>query len=132
MKKITQFIKRIRGRFESTLPIGMAEFEDFCLKIFDVYGIPDNPSYRHAIATMVLHLGPTVHRKPMNFFARSIRKAQANQCAWEWTQIIKQKEKEDAERPKEVTRLKEVTTQGEASDESLPEQGIQGTSGGMV
>ncbi len=93
------------GFLPSRLPLGMTEFDDFCTSIFKTYSLPDLPSYRHAIASMVMHLGPTTANKPKWFFAKSVRKAMANQIAYENIQKLKKQEQEYMDR----TQAKEVT-----------------------
>lgn len=55
------------------------------------------PSYRHAIATMIMHLGPTTSRKSNYYFASSIRKAMANQIAYQVIQDLKADEEKSVE-----------------------------------
>ena len=86
--------KRFAALFPSKLPTkGAAELDVFCASIFDLYGIPDMPSYRHAIATMIMHLGPQADRKSKSFFARSVKKAMANQIAYELIDHLRKEEK---------------------------------------
>lgn len=93
MKKLKQLYQRIRGRFPSALPKGSKEFDDFVDSILDIYNIPDLPSYRNAIATIIMHLGPITTHKAKKFFAASIHKAMANQVAYEKMQEIRETEK---------------------------------------
>lgn len=91
MKK--QFHK-VLGLFPSKLPTGVAEFDSWSSSIFDTYGLPNLPSYRQAVASMIMHLGPTVDKKAKFFFAKAVRKAQANQIAYEEIQKLKKAEAE--------------------------------------
>lgn len=86
----------------------MGEFETFCDSIFFTYDLPDLPSYRHAIASMIMHLGPTVAVKPKRFFALSVLKAMSNQIAYENIQKLKKQEEEyhkEATLPKALDEL---------------------------
>lgn len=101
MKKL---LSKLRGFFPTALPTGKTEFDQFCLKIFDIYNLPDMRSYREAIATMIMHSGPTISTKSLYYFAKSIRKAQANQVAYNMLMIFKEEAKteEEAEKNKPV------------------------------
>jgi hypothetical protein len=95
MKLLTPF-KKIRHQFASPLPIGMEAFDAWCEKIFTLYKLPDNPSYRHAIATMIMHLGPTKDKAPLSYFAKSVRKAMSNQIAhFKMKEINEARDKQD-------------------------------------
>lgn len=87
MKKIfhkaKSLIHKVRGLFPSQLPTGVDDFNAYILSILDIYSIPHEKSYFSAIATMIMHLPPTCHKKSKFYFAKSIRKAQSNQVAYE-------------------------------------------------
>lgn len=83
----------IRGLFPSALPSKDSDFDQFCSSIFKTYSLPDMPSYRHAIATMIMHLSPTVAFKSKIYFALSIRKAIANEIAYGKIREIRESEK---------------------------------------
>jgi hypothetical protein len=51
------------------------------------------PSYKQALASMIMHLGTTKFYAPKRFFALSIKKAMANQTAYEVIQQIREAEK---------------------------------------
>lgn len=87
------FANKARHRWPSPLPIGRAEFASFADSILETYNIPNLPSYHHAIASMIMHLGPTVTKVPKKFFADSIYKAMANEVAFQKIQELKEKEK---------------------------------------
>ncbi len=97
MKKL---LSKLRGFFPTRLPTGKTEFDTFCLKIFDIYDLPDMRSYREAIATMIMHSGPTVSTKSLYYFAKSIRKAQANQVAYNMLMVFKEEAKAEEEAEK--------------------------------
>lgn len=87
-----QLLNKLKGMFPSKLPTGTADFDSWAVSIFTTYNLPDMPSYRNAIASMIMHLGPTTDKKPLLFFAKAVRKAQANQIAYEEIQKLKQAE----------------------------------------
>lgn len=97
---------RIYDLFPRRLPIGRAEFDDYCSFLFLVHNLPDLPSYRNAVATMVMHLGPTVSRKAPYYFVTSIRKAQANEVAYAVIQEMRALEKQ--KQAEETATLKSV------------------------
>lgn len=90
---IKKIIKQIRGRFPSALPQTKDGFHAFIDSILDIYDLPDMPSYRHAIASMVLHLDPLAIKKPKYYFAASVKKAMANQIAYDIIQDINSAQK---------------------------------------
>lgn len=96
------------------LPITGEEFDQFATKILEAGGLPDNPSYRHAIAGAIMHLDPVTDRKEVSFFAKVIRKSVSNQVAYN---KMKQLEKEDEEKQ---------ATQGLGADESTGPEAPQG------
>ena len=88
--------KNFTGYFPKALPHGVTEFEHFCGYVFDTYGIPNLPSYREAVATMIMHLGPTVDTKAPHYFAKSIRKAMSNEVAYSYLQDRREEKKAEA------------------------------------
>jgi hypothetical protein len=91
-QKVQRFANKTLGLFPTKLPLGMTDFDRFCDSIFDTYELPNDPSYKHAIASMIMHLGPTVASKPKRFFALSVQKAMANQIAYQNIQLLKKNE----------------------------------------
>lgn len=89
------------------LPITIDELDKMSDEIFKLAELPDQPSYRHAIASAIMHLDPITDRKELAFFAKAIRKAISNQVAFN---KMKQLEKEDNE--------KQAATPGTESNES--------------
>jgi fructosamine-3-kinase len=51
-------------------------------------------SYRQAVASGIMHLGMTVDKRSKSYFAKCIKKAMANQIAYENIQLLKQQEQE--------------------------------------
>lgn len=89
--------KKFLTFFPSRLPRGRKEFDDFCSSILSIYGMPNEPTYIHAIGTMILHIGPNHSRKSKRFFANSLIKSQANQVSFAVLQEIKEAEKKKKE-----------------------------------
>lgn len=101
-ENIKKSYKKLIYTLPSKLPVGMNEFDQFCKSVFDTYDLPDAPSYRQAIASMIMHLGPTEARASKRYFAASIYKAMANQIAYENIQLIKKHEAEEMEKQKQL------------------------------
>lgn len=93
--KLKKMIKRFIGFFPQSLPhIGMKDFDAYCDMIFFTYDLPDLPSYRQAIASMIMHLSPTTSSASPFYFAKCVKKAMANQIAYEKIQLLKKEEAE--------------------------------------
>lgn len=94
-EKIKKIFAKLMGMIPGPLPhLGILSFDEFCNDIFTRYDLPDLPSYRNAIASMIMHLGPTCAYKSKFFFAVSVKKAMANQIAYEKIQQLKKEEAE--------------------------------------
>jgi hypothetical protein len=106
--RLVKILRGISGFFPKKLPVGRTEFDSFCCFLFDTYGLPDNPSHRHAIAGMVLQLESTTCKKAPVFFAKSIRKAQANEVAYSVIQEIRNQEKTEAKKAAEKQSQEEA------------------------
>ena len=103
-QKVALKLKQLSGYLPTDLPVGMTDLENFSTDIFKTYDIPDKRSYRHAVATMIMHLGPQTNKVPKMYFVKSIRKAMANQIAFEKIQAIKEEEKAELEAAKVVAQ----------------------------
>lgn len=91
---VKTLFQRFLGRiFATDIPVGLTDFKSFSNKVLDTYSIPNLPSYHHAIASMVQHLGPQTTAVKKYWLARSIRKAMCNQVAFEVIQQIKEEQK---------------------------------------
>jgi hypothetical protein len=64
------------------LPIGMDEFDQWADRIISGTLLPADPdSQKFALATMLMHLAPTVDHECDGYFIKSLRKAAINQIA---------------------------------------------------
>lgn len=115
---LKKLFSQLRGYFPSALPKGAKEFDVFIESILETYNLPDMPSYRHAVASMIMHLGPQTSTKSKIFFARSIRKAMSNQVAYEKIQELK--DAEIAKAKQEQLKADEVTAAVESPIEPRP------------
>ena len=106
LRNVFHFLKLkllwVRGLFPSPLPVGAQAFDAFFATICEVYSLPNLPSYKTAIASQIMHLPATLHKAPMWLFAKSIKKAMANQVAYQIIQDEReaQKKKEADEKAK--------------------------------
>ncbi len=124
LAKAWAFIARIKGFVPVQLPTGAKAFDAFCESILSSYDLPRLPSYKHSIATMIMHLGPTVSHKAPYFFAKSVRKAMANQTAYDAMQRIKEEEKK--------LKTGEATPETEKMPEPLSNSKVQEASNPLV
>lgn len=90
MGRVQKAFNYISSFFSAPLPRGTAEFETFSQSIIDIYNLPDLPSYRHAIASMIMHLPPTCHRASKRYFAKCVLKAMANEISYAKIQEYKE------------------------------------------
>ncbi len=92
-QKLLRIARQFLGLFPSALPQGIQGFKEWSDSIVSTYNVPDNDSTRFALATMVLHLGPTVAFKPKFYFALSLYKSAANQVVFAVMEDLKAKQK---------------------------------------
>ncbi len=59
----------------------------------ETYNLPTLASYKQAVASSIMHLPPTVSQKAPSFFASTIRKAMANQIAYNIIEEVRAQEK---------------------------------------
>lgn len=81
------------------LPMGRAEFDEWSDRLISgaLVKTEDKRSQRFALASMIMHLGPTEDHKPDNFFIHSLRKAACNQVAHAMIMEIKGEQKAEME-----------------------------------
>lgn len=107
MKKITLKLKKIATKllhfFPHQLPVGVTAFNKLFQSLTATYDFPDASSYKHAVASSIMHLGQTTDSKAPRFFAKTIRKAMANQIAYNVIEEIRVLDK--AEQIKQAATL---------------------------
>lgn len=96
-----RYVKYVRGFFPEALPLNYEWMKNFTDDILFTYSLPDMPSYRQAIGTVVMHLGQQTNHKSKYFFAKTVRKAISNQLAYEMLQELKEAQKLQAVPPVE-------------------------------
>lgn len=99
--------KKLLARIPTKLPVGLIEFDEYCDDIFDLYSLPSLPSYKQAIASMMMHLPPAVFYKPKHYFGMCSKKAQANEVAWQVLETLRAQEKEKALKESEQKKLEQ-------------------------
>lgn len=110
--KLKKLFNQVRGLFPSALPTGMSQFDAWHEKLVATYDLPtqDRDSVRYALATMILHLGPTAAFKPQYYFVLAIRSACAKQVAGAAFQEIKLRQQaEEKARQEAAHKLAAVT-----------------------
>lgn len=91
MKRI---LRLVLSALPSTLPAKDDEFDVWADDILDMCGLPlDNDSLKQALATQVMHLPATLFLKPKLYFVLSIKKAIANQVAYNKIDEIRKRAK---------------------------------------
>lgn len=90
-KKLKSLLQKLLGFIPVRQPIGRTEFDLFANRVFSVYSLPDLPSYRSALSAMILQ--EKSFTKSIRSYAIAIRKAQANETAYQIMQEIRQQEK---------------------------------------
>lgn len=107
-------MSKLRAYFPSAVPQGMAEFDIWAKSIITIYDFPDNDSVRFALATMILHSGPTAAYLSKRYLALMVKAGAAKQIAGAQFQEIKQRRVE-AEKA-EAAKLAEATASMVATD----------------
>lgn len=115
LRKLKKFIKRQRARFPSPVPVGMAEFDTWASDIIDTYSLPDNNSIKFALATMIMHSGPTDAFKSKHYFMLMVKASMSKQIASAQFQEIKLRQQKLAEQEaQENAKALEVAKQSES------------------
>lgn len=117
-------LTKFRHFFPSSLPSGRKEFDLFADSIIKTYAFPDDPSFRHMIASMIQHTPSTVHRVPKRHYMKSMKKAVSNEVCFYVMQDIKaeqtaKQEKLKAEATAQTTIVESPLEQKETSDLSV-------------
>jgi len=92
---LKKFWKHFRAFFPSPLPLTPAAHTAWASEILDLGGFPDNSSFRHALATMVMHLPQLTTYKSKVFFVWNLKRSIANQTAYQVMTDIKEATKNE-------------------------------------
>lgn len=93
LTKIKQFLSKLRNFLPSALPRGMSDFDSWSDDVISTYDLPANDSIKFALATMILHLGPTDSHKSKRYFAKCVLKGMSAQVASSVMYTLKEKQK---------------------------------------
>lgn len=94
LEKLKKLCNLLLAHFPSKLPTtGKTEYTAWEANVLALYDLPNLPSYRHALATAIMHLPTTCSHAPISFFGKTIRKAMANQIAYDTIYSINEEEK---------------------------------------
>lgn len=117
---ITPFLK-LKSHFSEPIPRSLKDFDSFFESICEIYDIPFLPSYRQAIATMIMHMPPQEDKCTKSYFAKAIRKAMSNEIAYSVIQKIKNdaKIKQEEEAKEADTLLEKQSAESKEPDLSL-------------
>lgn len=88
-EKFQKFIMLVLAYMPTRLPETPAEHALWAAEIIELGEFPSNDSFRHAIATQVLHLPPNQLKKSQMSFVNSLRRSIANQTAFQVVQETK-------------------------------------------
>lgn len=105
-QKLKLAIKKLLSHLPSKLPTTPEQFEKWSNDILELGGYPVNNSFKHALATQLMHAGERETSKPKAFFASTIERSIINQMAFQMMQDIKAEEK--AKREATTVEGKEV------------------------
>lgn len=103
MKQLKRAFWFVRGFLPSRLPLTRDELITFCDRIIFVYGLPDFPSYKQLIATLIMHVEQKTVYKSYRYFAVACKRAMANEIAY---QVIQDLKKEEAAKAAEKHKTK--------------------------
>ncbi len=93
IQKLRTYLKRLGGTFLTRLPETEAEMHFFIGSVLELGGLPDNDSFRHAIATSILHLDSSKNSVKKLDIIRQLRRSITNQVAFSLIADIKAREK---------------------------------------
>lgn len=83
MKRIRPWLNSVLSYLPSSLPQSGLAMDDYIAAVLDLAKVPDNSSFRTAIATQIMHIGPTSDKATKRSFVVALRKAISNQLAYE-------------------------------------------------
>lgn len=83
MKRIRACIRIALSYLPSSLPQSGQAMDIFIADVLELASLPDNSSFRTAIATQIMHIGPDSAKATKRSFIVALRKAVANQLAYE-------------------------------------------------
>lgn len=123
LNSLKKAVQIVLGFIPMKLPTKLDEFNSFCWKICDIYGLPANEeSYQHTLATMIMHHKQTSCYKSPQSFASAIKKAQANEVAFEIIQRFNDKKKEAKKQAEATASIGNVPKRDVTDDKDTVQQ----------
>lgn len=103
--EVLQFVGKIIGFFPQEIPRTPEKLNKFIINVLAIYGLPDNSSLRHAVATMILQLNPNkTHVRPIEL-STAAKSAIYRECAYQIVHDIKEETKKLIEEKKLANEL---------------------------
>lgn len=94
-KKIKHFFKRLLAHIPTRLPISFEQMDIWYRDIVETFNLPDAPTYKRALVSMIMQQDATTIRVPKYYFAKSVWKAMSGQIAYEVVHAINKLEEEN-------------------------------------
>ncbi len=97
--KLVRLLRQIAALVPSKLPTGVLEFDTWSESFFKTYDLPtqDKDSVKYALATMIMHSGPTTAYKSKLYFYLALSAGAAKQVAGSVFYEIKEAQKKAAQ-----------------------------------
>jgi len=108
-KQVKRALKVLASLVPTALPQTDATYEAWAEDVLDLAGLPSNDSFKQALGTQVLHLGPTTAYKAKFYFILGLKAAVSKQTAYNSVDAVRQKEK--AAREQVITASEKVVQQ---------------------
>jgi hypothetical protein len=102
IEKFIYLLKTVLSYFPTSLPRGAEDFDAWSDSIISMAGSPNNDSVKFTLAVMILHLDPSISKKPKQDFVRLLHKAMSNQVVSQIINDLKEKQKAEATALKEA------------------------------
>lgn len=82
-EKLIRVLKQVRARFNSPLPVGVTEFNEWADSFNDIYDLPtkDKDSIRIVLSSTIINMGSVTTHRPKYHFYKAIMAAAAKQVA---------------------------------------------------
>lgn len=90
---VKKLFKKIKSYFPQRLPVGVTAFNFWADEIIVLAKCPNNDSFKFALATMIINLGPTRNKAPKNYFVKALQAGMAKQVASGIMYDLKEKQK---------------------------------------
>lgn len=89
-QKALELFNLLRSHISTPLPNSPETLQNWLGDVLALSGYPDNPSFRNALATEIMHLPPRSVKAPKAYFVRSIKAAVIRQQTFAFIEEAKQ------------------------------------------